>query len=68
MEEKTITFNNYELGAIDIVVINEIYNCKKRLEENEFIYQDDKTSCKAFLQQLENIHNKINKKGVSTNV
>jgi hypothetical protein len=68
MEERTITFNSYELGAIDIVVINEIYNCKKRLEENEFTYQDDKMSCKAFLQQLESAHNKINRKEVLTNV
>lgn len=62
MENRTMTFNSYELGAIDILIINEIYNCKKRLEENEFIHQDDKMSCEAFLQQLENIHNKINRK------
>lgn len=62
MREKTITFNSYELGAIDIVVLNEIYCCKKQLEENEFSYSSDRESCKAFLQQLENIHNKINER------
>ena len=62
MEERTITFNSYELGAIDIVVVNEIWGCKKQLEENDFSYSSDRESCKNFLQQLENVHNKINRK------
>ena len=64
MIEKTITFNSYELGAIDILVTNEIYRCKKQLEENDFRDNYDKVCCKNFLQQLEKVHNKINRKEV----
>lgn len=55
-----MNFDNYELGAIDIVVTSEIYRCKKTLEENEFSYKEDKISCINFLRVLENVHNKIN--------
>ena len=57
-----MNFKELELAAIDILVTSEIWNCEKRLEENEFSYSSDKASCKAFLQQLKNIHEKINKK------
>lgn len=64
MIERTITFNSYELGAIDILVNNEIWHCKKQLEENNFSDNYDRVCCKNFLKQLENVHNKINRKEV----
>ena len=60
MKERSISFNEYELCAIDIVVTNEIYNCKERLKENDFTYKSDKVSCELFLEKLESVHNKIN--------
>lgn len=62
MEEKIMNFNAYELGAIDILVISEIYNCKERLEKDEFSYKEDKISCINFLKTLEKIHDKINER------
>lgn len=62
MEERTMNFNSYELGAIDILLNCEIYNCEKRLEENDFTYESDKISCINFMKTLKNIHNKINDK------
>lgn len=61
MEERSINFNNYESGAIDIIVVSEIYRCKEQLKENDFTYKEDKISCENFLKTLENIHNKLNK-------
>ena len=60
--ERTITFSEYELGAIDILVTNEISNCKEQLKENDFAYKSDKIACELFLEKLESVHNKINNK------
>lgn len=60
MKERNISFNEYELGAIDLVVTSEICKCKEKLKENNFTYKSDKVACELFLEKLEIVHNKIN--------
>lgn len=67
MKEKTIIFDAYELGAIDILLVNEIYLYKKRFEENEFRDSYDRFTSKNYLETLEKAHAKINKKEVLDN-
>lgn len=62
MKERSTSFNEYELGAIDIVVTSEIYKCKEKLKDNNFVYKSDKVACELFLEKLESVHNKINVK------
>lgn len=66
MNDRAITFTQNELNAIAIVIWCEIENNKKRLQDNNFSYADDKASCQEFLKQLESAQNKINK-GVNNN-
>lgn len=55
-------FNSLDLGAIDILVISEISRLEKEIQENNYTYLEDRHRAKLFLQQLNNIHNKINGK------
>lgn len=60
-------FNTLELGAIDILVISEISRLEKELQDNNYTYAEDRHSAKLFLQQLNNIHNKLNRKETKEN-
>lgn len=61
-DRKDIVFNDYELGAINIVILNEIALYKKIVEKNDFSYESDRQSAKEYLKTLMNIDNKINKR------
>ena len=63
MEKDQICFDNFELGAIAILVSSEIVRCEEALKEDAFTYRSDRESMKVYLKTLKSVQDKINGKG-----
>lgn len=62
-----INFNNHELGIIDLVIVLRMHMLQEELIKNDFDTYEEKNTCKRFLAELQNIHNKINGKEIKEN-
>lgn len=60
-------FNNHELGVIDLVIVLRMHMLQEELIKNDFDTYEEKNTCKRFLAELQNIHNKINGKETKEN-
>lgn len=63
MEDIVLKLNVCELGAIYLLVNEDINRCKRQLKENNFRSDYDKKCCKHTLQLLESVNDKMIEKG-----
>lgn len=59
--------NKHDLGIIDLVIVLRMQMLQEELKANDFDTYEEKNTCRRFLAELQNIHNKINGKETKEN-